>query len=78
MKSLSFSDIATRRLTGEESFYDCAEIDPILEQYDARIAELEKALARLVRAVELFDNEDDQGVSKHDPAVTDAKALLGN
>lgn len=39
-----------------------------------RIAELEKALRLIVSRVEMFD--DDDGLSKYDPSVTDAKALL--
>lgn len=42
-----------------------------------RVEVLEKALRRLTKAVELFDNEADGGLSKWDPAVTESKELLG-
>jgi hypothetical protein len=43
-------------------------------QHLTRISELEKALRLIVSRVEMFD--DDGGLSKYDPSVTDAKALL--
>lgn len=42
-----------------------------------RSEELERALRRLIKAVEMFDNETDGGLSKWDPAVTESKELLG-
>jgi hypothetical protein len=60
MKTYRFQDLLNRRFTGEELFYDCADVAPQLERVAAlesaavasalRVKELEKALSALVDA----------------------------
>jgi hypothetical protein len=47
MKTYSFSDLIHRRMTGEESFYDCAEVDQLIERYA-------EALQRIVQWADAY------------------------
>lgn len=50
MKSYSFSDLVYRRMTGEEQFYDCQEVDEHVER-------LEAALHRIVSWADAYPLE---------------------
>lgn len=53
MKAYSLSDLINRTMIGDESFYDCAEVDPIFNAKDNRIDELERALRSCRTVLEL-------------------------
>lgn len=76
MQNFTLMDLVQRTMLGDEQFYDAAEVDPVINQKDNRIEELERALKSCKAVLERKEEESAKFVEVASAAIHEATRAL--